>query len=39
MTPMQSFAIDLDADNAGDWMIHCYNIYAEAGMMIALEYR
>jgi FtsP/CotA-like multicopper oxidase with cupredoxin domain len=40
MAPMQSFAIDLDADNAGDWMIHCHNIYhAEAGMMIALEYR
>ncbi|WP_431841620.1 multicopper oxidase family protein [Calidifontibacter indicus] len=39
MAPMQSFAIDLDADNAGDWMIHCHNIYhAEAGMMIALEY-
>jgi FtsP/CotA-like multicopper oxidase with cupredoxin domain len=36
---MQSFAIDLDADNAGDWMIHCHNIYhAEAGMMIALNY-
>lgn len=30
---------DLDTSNAGDWMIHCYNIYhAEAGMMIALEY-
>ncbi|WEV78698.1 multicopper oxidase family protein [Janibacter cremeus] len=39
MAPMQSFAIDLDADNEGDWMIHCHNIYhAEAGMMIALEY-
>ena len=39
MAPMQSFAIDLDADNAGDWMIHCHNIYhAEAGMMIALNY-
>ncbi len=39
MAPMQSLAIDLDADNAGDWMIHCHNIYhAEAGMMIALKY-
>ncbi|MBM6546284.1 multicopper oxidase family protein [Janibacter sp. YIM B02568] len=39
MAPMQSFAIDLDADNAGDWMIHCHNIYhAEVGMMIALNY-
>jgi len=40
MAPMQSLAIDLDADNVGDWMIHCHNIYhAEAGMMIALNYR
>ncbi len=40
MAPMQSLAIDLDADNTGDWMIHCHNIYhAEAGMMIALNYR
>ena len=39
MAPMQSLAIDLDADNAGDWMIHCHNIYhAEAGMMILLKY-
>ncbi len=39
MAPMESFAIDLDADNAGNWMIHCHNIYhAEAGMMIALNY-
>ena len=39
MAPMQSFALDLDADNAGDWMVHCHNIYhAEAGMMIALNY-
>ncbi len=39
MAPMQSIAIDLDADNAGDWMVHCHNAYhGEAGMMIALEY-
>ncbi|MFX4287729.1 multicopper oxidase family protein [Janibacter sp. G349] len=39
VAPMQSFSIDLDADNEGDWMIHCHNTYhAEAGMMIALEY-
>lgn len=39
LAPMQSTAIDLEADNAGDWMIHCHNIYhAEAGMMIALSY-
>ncbi len=39
MAPMQSLSIDLDADNRGDWMVHCHNIYhAEAGMMIALNY-
>ena len=40
LAPMESLALDLDADNAGDWMIHCHNVYhAEAGMMIALEYQ
>lgn len=39
VAPMQSMAIDLDADNVGDWMVHCHNIYhAEAGMMIGLRY-
>ncbi|MFZ2502451.1 MAG: multicopper oxidase family protein [Nocardioides sp.] len=39
MPPMSGFAIDFDADNPGDWMAHCHNIYhAEAGMMIALNY-
>ena len=39
MAPMQSFAIDLDADNAGNWMVHCHNTYhGEAGMMIELNY-
>ena len=39
MAPMQSLAIDLDADNVGDWMVHCHNSYhAEAGMMIDLTY-
>ncbi|HYO86595.1 MAG TPA: multicopper oxidase family protein [Dermatophilaceae bacterium] len=39
MAPMQSLTIDLDADNTGDWLIHCHNIYhGEAGMMIALNY-
>lgn len=38
--PMETVPIELDADNVGDWMAHCHNIYhAEAGMMIALEYR
>ena len=39
MAPMESVALDLDADNPGDWMIHCHNTYhAEAGMMIDLRY-
>ena len=39
LLPMETRAIDLEADNAGDWMIHCHNIYhAEAGMMISLNY-
>lgn len=38
--PMQSVEIDLDADNPGEWMAHCHNIYhAERGMMIQLSYR
>ena len=38
--PMSSLAVDLQADNPGSWMTHCHNIYhAEAGMMIALNYR
>ena len=39
LAPMQAVAIDLDADNPGDWMVHCHNAYhGEAGMMIALAY-
>ncbi|MDC5697977.1 multicopper oxidase family protein [Intrasporangium calvum] len=39
LRPMESRPIELDADNPGDWMIHCHNIYhAEAGMMIKLSY-
>ncbi|MFZ2503510.1 MAG: multicopper oxidase family protein [Nocardioides sp.] len=38
--PMTSLSVDLQADNPGAWMTHCHNIYhAEAGMMIALNYR
>ena len=38
--PMESMALDVQADNPGDWMVHCHNAYhAEAGMMIALRYR
>ena len=37
--PMGTIDVDFDADNPGEWMAHCHNIYhAEAGMMIALNY-
>ena len=40
IAPMQSMAIDLQADNPGNWLIHCHNIYhAEAGMTTELRYR
>lgn len=38
--PMQSVEVDLEADNPGQWALHCHNIYhAEAGMMTVLSYR
>jgi len=38
--PMQSIEVDLEADNPGQWALHCHNIYhAEAGMMTVLSYR
>jgi multicopper oxidase len=37
--PMQSVAVEFDAENPGNWMAHCHNIYhAEAGMMVPLVY-
>lgn len=37
--PGQRRAFDLDADNPGQWALHCHNAYhAEAGMMTALSY-
>lgn len=39
LAPMETRAIDLDADNRGDWALHCHNIcHAEAGMMTELRY-
>jgi FtsP/CotA-like multicopper oxidase with cupredoxin domain len=36
----QSLDVDLDADNPGQWALHCHNIYhAESGMMTVLSYR
>ena len=40
LNPMQKLAIDLQADNPGNWMANCHNAYhAEAGMMAALTYQ
>lgn len=37
--PMGTVTIEFDADNPGQWMLHCHNIYhAEAGMMTSLSY-
>ncbi|MFV0458340.1 MAG: multicopper oxidase family protein [Actinomycetales bacterium] len=37
LAPMESRQLDLDPA-AGDWMVHCHNIYhAEVGMMILLK--
>jgi FtsP/CotA-like multicopper oxidase with cupredoxin domain len=38
--PMQAVEVDLDADNPGQWALHCHNIlHAETGMMTTLSYR
>lgn len=40
VTPHQTVTVDLEADNPGQWMTHCHNIYhAETGMMINLAYQ
>ncbi|AWK76758.1 copper oxidase (plasmid) [Rhodococcus oxybenzonivorans] len=37
--PNQSVEVDLDADNPGQWLVHCHNLYhGEAGMMTTLSY-
>ncbi|HYU02409.1 MAG TPA: multicopper oxidase domain-containing protein, partial [Jatrophihabitantaceae bacterium] len=37
---MQSLAVELDANNPGQWASHCHNVYhAERGMMVNLSYR
>lgn len=37
--PMGRVVVEFDADNPGQWMLHCHNIYhAEAGMMTTLSY-
>jgi FtsP/CotA-like multicopper oxidase with cupredoxin domain len=37
--PGERILVDLEADNPGQWVIHCHNVYhAEAGMMTVLSY-
>lgn len=37
--PMETILADFEADNPGQWALHCHNIYhAEAGMMTVLSY-
>lgn len=39
VAPMSRLVVELDADNPGQWMLHCHNIYhAEVGMMTTLSY-
>jgi FtsP/CotA-like multicopper oxidase with cupredoxin domain len=39
--PRQQVACDFDADNPGQWMTHCHNLYhaPEGGMMAVLSYQ
>jgi multicopper oxidase len=39
--PRRQVACDFDADNPGQWMTHCHNLYhaAESGMMAVLGYQ
>ena len=38
--PMQTVEVDFDANNPGQWVTHCHNIYhAETGMMTTLSYQ
>lgn len=37
--PNQTVEVDFDADNPGQWLTHCHNIYhGEAGMMTVVSY-
>ena len=38
--PGRTLEVDLDADNPGQWALHCHNVYhAEGGMMTVLGYQ
>jgi multicopper oxidase len=37
--PMERLAVDLAAENPGQWVVHCHNLYhMQAGMMTTLSY-
>ena len=37
--PGQTVEVDFDADNPGQWLTHCHNIYhGESGMMTVVSY-
>ena len=37
--PGEQVTVDVQADNPGQWVVHCHNIYhAEAGMIGTLSY-
>ncbi|MDX6742387.1 multicopper oxidase family protein [Actinocorallia sp. A-T 12471] len=37
--PNETITADIDADNVGEWMLHCHNLYhSELGMMATLGY-
>ena len=37
--PMEAVVAEFDADNPGQWALHCHNIYhAESGMMTLISY-
>ena len=39
VVPGQTVEVDFDADNPGQWLTHCHNIYhGEAGMMTVVSY-
>jgi FtsP/CotA-like multicopper oxidase with cupredoxin domain len=38
--PKKTVSVVFDADNPGQWMLHCHNVYhGEAGMMALVAYR
>ncbi len=38
--PMQTAVADLTADNPGQWLTHCHNVYhMQTGMMVRLSYQ